>query len=272
MLGLSFSVCLCVITIKKQILYMAATCVVFDDSPDVIAKTCTYIEKYTPQWEIVAVASNPDACRDIVHTLDPNIIITDVRIGGKPIFDILRDFKEHRYTFIFMSSENSYASEVFQWHACAYLLKPVSEQDFEAAISRCLGKIMDNVYYSSVMSGLSDDMHESGNGKKKIAFNTNNGYLVRELNDIIYAKANSNYTEFYFNGNEKIMSTKTLLEYEKMLGLFGFVRIHQSYLVNFKYVVRFNTEHLQLCLSNDIVLPVSNRKKPVVMDILRGIF
>ncbi len=63
-----------------------------------------------------------------------------------------------------------------------------------------------------------------------------------------------------------------MLDYERMLDSFGFFRIHQSYLVNFKYVVRFDTEELELHLTTGEALPVSNRKKTILLEMLRRVF
>ena len=64
----------------------------------------------------------------------------------------------------------------------------------------------------------------------------------------------------------------TLLEYEKMLETYGFFRIHQSYLVNLKYMSKFDNDSLEMVLENGEILPVSNRRKSNLLDILRGIF
>ena len=58
------------------------------------------------------------------------------------------------------------------------------------------------------------------------------------VNDILYCKADDNYTEIYLE-NKKILVSKTLKYFEEALSDFAFARIHKSYLVNVNEVVKY---------------------------------
>jgi len=64
--------------------------------------------------------------------------------------------------------------------------------------------------------------------------------------------------------------SKGLKEYESLLTPFGFLRCHQSYLVNFKQVKKYYREgYLQM--ENKESIPVSSRKKEEVLRYLENI-
>ena len=57
-----------------------------------------------------------------------------------------------------------------------------------------------------------------------------------KVGDIVYCEADSNYTKIILVNKQRVVSTRTLKEYEEMLGDSGFIRIHHSWLINKAYV------------------------------------
>ena len=75
--------------------------------------------------------------------------------------------------------------------------------------------------------------------------------------DIIRCEANNNYTIFHLINNENVMVSKPLKEYADLLAPSGFLRSHQSHLVNPKYVKSWLKE------DGGILLLISGEKIPV---------
>lgn len=250
---------------------MSLSCLIFDDDAAAIAEVSYLIGKYASNWKIAGIASTIENCRELLNTHTVDVIFTDIHFREGVIFDLLPELKIFKGDLVFVSADNGYAAQAFQLSATSYILKPINENHFIQTLQKY------KVVYENKVPAPSNDVFfnnltETQPAHKKIAFNTNTGYVIKEIEAIIYAKANSNYTEFYFTESEKLLATKTLLEYEKMLDGFGFFRIHQSYLVNFKYVAKFDNDNLLLFLQNGESLPVSNRRKPVLLEVLRGVF
>ena len=229
------------------------------------------VGKYASNWEIIGIASTIDECKKFLKTNNADIIFTDIHFGNEIIFDALPELKLAKGDLVFITGDNGYATQAFQLSATSYILKPINEHHFIQALQKYQGINASNTI-TQTNDVLFHNLNESHSSVKKIAFHTNTGYVIKEVNDIIYAKANSNYTEFYFTDTEKTLVSKTLLEYEKMLETYGFFRIHQSYLVNLKYMSKFDNDSLEMVLENGEILPVSNRRKSNLLDILRGIF
>lgn len=81
--------------------------------------------------------------------------------------------------------------------------------------------------------------------------------------EILYIKAESNYSEIYLVQGQKFLLSKTLKEIEAELPSHIFFRIHRGYCVNISHVTHLNKniEGWTLLLINKEEVPVSRDKK-----------
>ena len=99
-----------------------------------------------------------------------------------------------------------------------------------------------------------------------------NEYKLIDIDRILYCKADVNYSDvFYLDEAGKILKvtdTQNLKHYEEKLKPLGFLRIHQSYLVNCEHVVRIKKNPMEVVLSTMLSLPVARDRKQDVLDYL----
>ena len=94
------------------------------------------------------------------------------------------------------------------------------------------------------------------------AENVKEGLRFIILKDIIRCEADSNYTNFFLNSGEKVLVTKTLKEYDETLSGLDFIRVHQSHLVNSKYIERYiKGEGGTIIMTDGSEVEVSRRRK-----------
>jgi len=252
---------------------MSLSCLIFDDEAAAIAEVSFLIGKHAPNWKILGIASTISDCKKLLKTTKADIVFSDIHFGEEIIFDVLPELKIFKGDLVFISGDNGFATQAFQLSATSYILKPINENHFIQTLQKYQLPDVERIFASAPTKDvLFHNLTEHQSAHKKIAFNTNTGYVIKELNDVVYGKSSSNYTEFFFSDKEKVLVTKTMLEYEKMLDALGFFRIHQSFLVNFKFVDRFDSEELQLYLRTGEILPVSNRRKTILLEMLRRVF
>lgn len=108
--------------------------------------------------------------------------------------------------------------------------------------------------------------------EKVIALPTKAGYELIVKNEILYCRAEGNYTFIYsINGGKTIISKKMKETAECLTGGW-FMRIHQSYLVNLKYAKRYERRNGgRLILSNNVVIPVSKNQKEKLLSLFNVI-
>ena len=117
---------------------------------------------------------------------------------------------------------------------------------------------------------LNDLVTTPNNTPTKISLHTSEKIVIVDINNIIKCKSDSNYTTFYFKDKSKIMVSKTLKYYSDLLKDNNFIRVHQSYLINKEYIKEFiKSDGGYLVLQDNTNVPVSSRKKPEIISILK---
>jgi two-component system LytT family response regulator len=139
-----------------------------------------------------------------------------------------------------------------------FLVKPVQILDLKSAIKKAYkqkGKNNSIEIYNT-------NAKQANESLKRLVLPSTDGFEIKEIKDIIQLESNDNYTWVYTTEKQKILVCRTLKEFDEMLENAGFVRIHQSHLVNEQHVVRYikgSGGYVQL--SDGTVLEVSRRKK-----------
>jgi len=97
---------------------------------------------------------------------------------------------------------------------------------------------------------------------QKIGLPYGNRIELVNVNDIIRCEAQDNYTLFHLNDHRQLLSSRSLAVYERKLTDYRFIRVHQSHLVNLRYIRSLiRGDHCQLLLTDQSVVEVSRRKK-----------
>ncbi|MBE5320534.1 LytTR family transcriptional regulator [Pedobacter sp. MR2016-19] len=103
----------------------------------------------------------------------------------------------------------------------------------------------------------------------RIALPQQNEIRYVNTNEIIRCEADNNYTNFFFSGGDKLLISKPLKEYSDLLKPQGFVRAHQSHLVNPKFVKSWLKEDGgTLLMDNGDKIPVSKPNREMVKEVL----
>lgn len=97
----------------------------------------------------------------------------------------------------------------------------------------------------------------------KIVVHGKSETIYIECDEIIYCKAEGNYTRIYVHNNNIIVS-RVLKHVAKCLPKEVFLRIHKSYLINKNYAYAYKRNN-KLILSPSIEVPVSRRKKTKIL-------
>jgi two-component system LytT family response regulator len=80
--------------------------------------------------------------------------------------------------------------------------------------------------------------------------------------NVLFLKADVNYTELFMQGGETLIVSKTLKELEKQFIPFNFFRTHKSFMVNLNYVIGYQIhEGLLVKLDGEYNVNLSRRRK-----------
>lgn len=218
------------------------------------------IEDFCEGVEVVALCQNVAEAIDAIRKNSPDIVFLDIQLQRETGFDLLEKIPNIAFSVIFTTAYAEYAIRAFKYSAIDYLLKPIDITDLQDAIKKVkkneTGNIEDRIYslFENLRSGNADAY--------KLALPTAEGLVFVKVNDILYCEAASNYTEIVMVSDKKHVVSKTLKEYEDLLGDRNFFRIHNSYLVNLAHIKKYvRGEGGYVIMDNDVSLDVSKRKK-----------
>jgi two-component system LytT family response regulator len=208
-----------------------------------------------PNLEIVGTAETKEKAIAQIKELQPDLLFLDIQLPDGTGFDIMNEIDLKKLKIIFITAYSEYAIKAIKLSAVDYLLKPFLPDELAEAIQKA-EKIIE-------LEAASD----SNSTSKKVFIKTKMESFYVEQDNIIYLKADGNYTHiFLLEGNKDILIAKTLKYFEDTLSEDSFLRVHQSYLVNTKHIKKLQGHRLSLL--NDHHVEISRRKKPLIMNIL----
>src|SRR6266480_3496521 len=87
--------------------------------------------------EIVGECDNGLSAVEKILELSPDLVFLDVQMPGMDGFEVLRALpKDHLPAVIFLTAYEQHALDAFAVHALDYMLKPVDDERFAAAVRR----------------------------------------------------------------------------------------------------------------------------------------
>jgi len=236
--------------------------IIIDDEPNARQVIANILELYCDNVEVIGQAENVKTGIRIIKKLKPDLVLLDIQMPDGSGFDLLKQIDNINFNFIFITAHEQYAIKAIKLSALDYVLKPINANELIDAIEKA--ELYPPKYedINTKLENYQTNINRS-NPDKRISINTTDSVYSIKIKDITYCKSDKNYTELFLKEKRKLLISKTLKEFETLLSEYGFYRVHQSYLVNMKYVSRFAKMGLggNVILDDGIVIPVSSRKR-----------
>ncbi len=237
--------------------------IIIDDELHNIENLSIIIKKVCTDVVIEGTADNISAALKLIAEKNPDIVFLDIQMGKETGFDLLRSISQRNFEVIFVTAYDKYGIQAVKYAALDYLLKPVDSDELQLAVGKARLKIssrQNNRQLDFLMEYI-----KQNDKPVKIALPQQNEIRYVAVKDIVRCEANNAYTYFYFVNGDKILISKPLKEYEELLAPHGFIRAHQSHLVNPVFVSSLLKEDGGILLMNDgVKIPVSKARKEFV--------
>jgi two-component system, LytTR family, response regulator len=249
--------------------------VIIEDEPKFLSAFKAVLQNACPNVKLTGDSGTVSSARDLINRLKPDVIFLDIQLSDGSAFDLLKLLESDReknggynLRIIFTTGFNQFAIQAFRFSAVDYLLKPIIKEELIEAVSKAENLI--KIEGAEKQYKVLLDNVAKPDADKKICLSTSTEMRVCEVNDIIRCESEHNYTTFYFVNQKPLMISKTIKEYEDMLKDHGFERVHQSHLVNLKYVKSVLKKEGGFLLLNDgTEVPIARRKKDQVLENLK---
>jgi two-component system LytT family response regulator len=236
---------------------MKLTAIIVEDeqtSRDILKN---YIAKYCPQVEVLNEATNVEEASVLLQNTEVDLVFLDVEMPYGTAFDLLDKLSNRTFETVFVTAYDQYAKDALNQQAAYYLTKPIDIDELIKA-TEIVSAIKKRE--NEVNLGLNIKEQNSSQLTDKITIPTQQGFEVLPIKDIIYCRADDNYTHIYLKDDKKLVS-KTLKHFDDMLTDKGFARIHKSHLINVSYVTAYKKGKGGSVLLGTVELPVSPTKK-----------
>jgi two-component system LytT family response regulator len=243
--------------------------IIIDDELNNLENIKALIAKYCPEILVVATASSAGEARMYIRDLKPDILFLDIQMPGESGFDLLKSISVYSFEVIFVTGFDKYGIQAIRFSAIDYLLKPIDHLDLVAAVQRANLKLIEkrhNKQLENLMAMLEEKQQRS---EHRVALSSAKETRFVKTTQIIRCEAENNYTLFFLRGGETIVVSRPMFEYDELLADYGFLRCHNSHLVNKSYVKSWVKEDGGYLLMEDgKQVPISRLKKDNVKTAL----
>ncbi|GAB4448899.1 MAG: LytTR family transcriptional regulator DNA-binding domain-containing protein [Bacteroidales bacterium] len=228
----------------------------------------TLLKQIKPEIEILFEAQSPNEAIEMLEKFSIDILFLDIHLKNGNGFQILEKIKERKFHIIFVTAYNQYAIDAFRFSALHYILKPFCLSDLKECINR-VETLKLNYYKAEQYHILKNILQKTEPHIKKICIPYGNEKLFLNLSDIIRLEASSNYTWFIVKDNRYLIS-KTLKEYEDLLCKNGFIRVHQSHIINPEYMIKYHKSGGgEIIMADSSIIPIARNRKNKFLRIMK---
>lgn len=190
--------------------------------------------------ELICECRNGREAVEAILRYRPDLMFLDVQMPGKTGFDVISALTDGpRPYVVFVTAFDKFALRAFEVHALDYLLKPVNEERFDAAVARvreAMSRATDSAMVQRVRQVAADlqvvPAPSMASAVDRLPIKANDGrIMVVRVLDIDWIEADGDYVSVHTKGKSWLIR-ETIAAMELRLALSGFVRIHRSTLVN----------------------------------------
>lgn len=218
------------------------------------------LQLHCPAVQVLATDTEAKNGLLLIEELQPQLVFLDVEMPHLNGFDVLKKLEPVNFEVIFVTAYSHYAVEAFEHQATGYITKPINTEKLMAAVNTAIKRIEEKNINKNLFSLLEKNTQAAA--PDKIPLSTSNGLVFVKLAEILYCESSGNYTIFYLLNDKKIMVSRQLGEYEKLLPETNFTRIHDKYIINLSFIKEYvKGSGGDVVLENGKELPVASRRK-----------
>lgn len=260
-----------ILTIEKY--YILIKTILVDDERRLLDSLKMMLEKHCPELDIIACCQHSEEAIIQIKKMKPQLVFMDISMPGKNGFEVLNELKGLDFKIIFVTAHNEFSIRAFKYSAVDYLLKPVDEEELILAVNKVEKSIGEEPKHMDLSALLHNITPGISNQNNKICLGTLTGFQVVLVSDIVYCKAEGNYTNFYLTDKKNILVSRPIIDFDNMLSENDFLRIHKSYMVNLHHIKEYRRgDGGTVIMYSGEEIDVSRRKKDLFLEKAKSIF
>lgn len=243
-----------------------------------------------PQSVVVGECRNGQDALRALESSDVNLVFLDVQMPELDGFAVIRERGADRMpATVFVTAYDEYAVRAFEAQALDYLVKPVSEERFDAALGRVRAFLegRDALAFRARLAALIESperaalpvrepARKSGwdpaRAPRRLLVPTSTGDLLLDPGEIDWIGADDYYAVLHVGGRRLLLRESLASLAERLEGA-RFVRVHRSAIVNLDRVRELRSSgkgsDSVLVLQSGAQVPVSRRRRETISEAIR---
>mgnify|MGYP006293131933 CR=1 FL=1 len=227
------------------------------------------VRKYMSSHEHLELAGEFDngfSGLKAIQELKPDVVFLDVQMPKLNGFELI-ELLEYTPEIIFTTAYDQYAIKAFEQNAVDYLLKPFSQERFDAALMRLLQRLESDERGQS-MERIRKHFYESDEKLHRVVIKKSGKIHVIAVNEIEYLEAQDDYVMIYTR-QDRYLKQQTMKYFENHLDGDQFIRVHRSYIVNVDAIERiepYEKTNYILILRDSNKVPVSRSGMQILKE------
>ena len=195
-------------------------------------------------FDDIRLAQSVDSAYSELNRFEPDIIFLDIKMPGKDGFTFIQELPPggNPLKIVFVTAYDQFAIKAIKNQAFDYLLKPVNRKE----LKQCLLRFMEEKKAEKAFENTAKIV-ESHERIPRIRVNTRTGTLFINPADILYCKAEGNYTTVC-TGKKLHLCSMNLGKVAELLPNNGFIRVGRSYIVNYEYITMLDRKECTILL------------------------
>jgi len=241
---------------------------IIDDEVGSITALEWELQMFADAVEVIGTAQDPQLGLQMLRADPPDILFLDIEMPGMNGFELLEKATPLHCDVIFTTAYDKFAVKAFEVSAIDYLLKPVDEEE----LGRALQKVREKSGLGTIQQRLEllmATLKQKDPNLRTIVVPTMESLELMEVDGITRFEADGNYTRIHLADGKPLLVSKTLKTLELMVEGMGFFRIHNSHLVNVKFIKKLmRGEPGTIVMKDGAALPLSRGRKGGLLDSL----
>lgn len=191
----------------------------------------------------------------VANACKPDVVFLDINLTDGTGFDFLEQTENLDYKVIFITAYEEFALRALKIGAVDYLLKPVDLEELKTALDK-VGHLSLSIQKQQIRTV----KQIYTNDEEILILSLQDSFQIIDLNELLFCESDKGYTTFYLNDGKKYIASKSIKKFEEQLAKQSFIRPHQSFIVNLRFIDRYDKSGT-IHLKNGKQIPVSSRKK-----------
>lgn len=245
------------------------TAILIDDEIHCTETLAWQLETYCPSVRITAICNSSAEGLQAIQNHHPDVVFLDIEMPVMNGFDLLKQLPSLDFQLIFTTAYNDFAIEAFQVSATDYLLKPIQRDLLVGAVEK-ISKRSIPQQREAQLEILQNRLAQPSTTLPVVALPTFEGLEFVETESLMHCESDNNYCKIYLADGKTTLVSRPMKEMESMLKEQGFIRIHNSHLVNVAFLQRYvKGDGGYVVLKNGTHLNVSRSRKADLLDFFK---